>query len=134
MGPRNVYKDMLDNVVSPITCVSMNHQNQLEQIANGAMFATVPRSCPFGSRSGPWEDAAPPNLRRATTPSSFERHPGSATTCHRAPSRPIVCPTLGRPCRPHSWPSSIRAPRTTTLVSRRSRCEMHARWETKANR
>jgi hypothetical protein len=31
---------MLDNVVSPITCVSMNHQNQLEQMANGAMFAT----------------------------------------------------------------------------------------------
>jgi hypothetical protein len=41
MGPRNAYKDMLDNVVSPITCVSMNHQNQLEQMANGAMFATV---------------------------------------------------------------------------------------------
>jgi hypothetical protein len=41
MGPRNAYKDMLDNVVSPITCVSMNHQNQLEQMANGAMFATI---------------------------------------------------------------------------------------------
>jgi hypothetical protein len=41
MGPRNAYKDMLDNEVSPITCVSMNHQNQLEQMANGAMFATV---------------------------------------------------------------------------------------------
>jgi hypothetical protein len=40
MGPRNAYKDMLDNVVSPITCVSMNPQNQLEQMANGAMFAT----------------------------------------------------------------------------------------------
>jgi hypothetical protein len=40
MGPRNAYKDMLDNVVSLITCVSMNHQNQLEQMANGAMFAT----------------------------------------------------------------------------------------------
>jgi hypothetical protein len=40
MGPRNAYKYMLDNVVSPITCVSMNHQNQLEQMANGAMFAT----------------------------------------------------------------------------------------------
>jgi hypothetical protein len=40
MGPRNAYKDMLDNVVSPIACVSMNHQNQLEQMANGAMFAT----------------------------------------------------------------------------------------------
>jgi hypothetical protein len=38
MGPRNDYKDMLDNVVSPITCVSMNHQNQLEQMANGAML------------------------------------------------------------------------------------------------
>jgi hypothetical protein len=40
MGPRNAYKDMLDNEVSLITCVSMNHQNQLEQMANGAMFAT----------------------------------------------------------------------------------------------
>jgi hypothetical protein len=39
MGPRNAYKDMLDNVVSPITCVSMIHQNQLEQMANGVMFA-----------------------------------------------------------------------------------------------
>jgi hypothetical protein len=40
MGPRNAYKDMLDKVVSPIACVNMNHQNQLEQMANGAMFAT----------------------------------------------------------------------------------------------
>jgi hypothetical protein len=40
MGPMNAYKDMLDNVVSPITCVSMNHQNQLKQMANRAMFAT----------------------------------------------------------------------------------------------
>jgi hypothetical protein len=40
MGPRNANKDMLDNVVNPVTCVSMNHQNQLEQMANGAMFAT----------------------------------------------------------------------------------------------
>jgi hypothetical protein len=44
MGPRNAYKDMLDNEVSPITCVSMNHQNQLEQMANGAMFATLRRA------------------------------------------------------------------------------------------
>jgi hypothetical protein len=36
----NAYKDMLDNVVSPITCVSMNHQNQLEQLAKGALYAT----------------------------------------------------------------------------------------------
>jgi hypothetical protein len=35
---------MLDNVVSPITCVSMNHQNQLEQIANKVMFATERKS------------------------------------------------------------------------------------------
>jgi hypothetical protein len=41
MGPMNAYKHMLDNVVSPITCVSMNHQNQLEQMANRAIFATV---------------------------------------------------------------------------------------------
>jgi hypothetical protein len=39
MRPMNAYKDMRDNVVSPITCVSMNHQNQLKQMANGAMFA-----------------------------------------------------------------------------------------------
>jgi hypothetical protein len=39
-GTYDAYKDMLDNVVSPITCLSMNHQNQLEQMANGAMFAT----------------------------------------------------------------------------------------------
>jgi hypothetical protein len=44
MRPRNAYKDMLDNVVSHITCVSMNHQNQLEQMANGAMFATFSSS------------------------------------------------------------------------------------------
>jgi hypothetical protein len=44
MGHRNAYKDILDNVVSPITCVSMNHQNQLQQMANGAMFATVLRN------------------------------------------------------------------------------------------
>jgi hypothetical protein len=42
MGPRNTNKDMLDKVVSHIACVNMNHQNQLEQMANGAMFATVP--------------------------------------------------------------------------------------------
>jgi hypothetical protein len=41
MGPRNAYKDMLDKVVSPIACVNINHQNQLEQMANGAMFATI---------------------------------------------------------------------------------------------
>jgi hypothetical protein len=41
MGPRNAYKDMPDNVVSRIAWVSMNHQNQLEQMANGAMFATI---------------------------------------------------------------------------------------------
>jgi hypothetical protein len=44
MGPMNAYKDMLDNAVSPITCVSMNHQNQLEQMANGAMFAAILKS------------------------------------------------------------------------------------------
>jgi hypothetical protein len=41
IGPRYVYKDMLDDLVSLIICVSMNHQNQLEQMANGVMFATV---------------------------------------------------------------------------------------------
>jgi hypothetical protein len=42
MGPRNAYEDILDKLVSPIACVNMNHQNQLEQMANGAMFATLP--------------------------------------------------------------------------------------------
>jgi hypothetical protein len=42
MGLRNAYKDILENVVSTITCVSMNHQNQLEQMANEAMFTTKP--------------------------------------------------------------------------------------------
>jgi hypothetical protein len=41
MGPKNAYKDMRDNIVSPITCANMNHQNQLEQMANEAMFATI---------------------------------------------------------------------------------------------
>jgi hypothetical protein len=41
MGPRNAYKDMLDKVVRPIACVSMNHQNQLEQMANWVMFSTI---------------------------------------------------------------------------------------------
>jgi hypothetical protein len=27
LGPRNVYKDMLNNIVSPIDHVVMNHQN-----------------------------------------------------------------------------------------------------------
>jgi hypothetical protein len=29
LGPRNVYKDMLNNMVSPIDHVVMNHQNQI---------------------------------------------------------------------------------------------------------
>jgi hypothetical protein len=41
MGPRIAYKDMLDNVVRPINCVIINHQNQLEQMSTGAMFATL---------------------------------------------------------------------------------------------
>jgi hypothetical protein len=40
MGPKNAYKDMLDNVVSLITG-RMNHQTQLGQMANGTMFATT---------------------------------------------------------------------------------------------
>jgi hypothetical protein len=32
---------MLDKVFRSIACVNMNHQNQLEQMANGAMFATI---------------------------------------------------------------------------------------------
>jgi hypothetical protein len=41
MGSINAYKDMLDKVVSPIACVNMNHQNQLEQMANEVMLATA---------------------------------------------------------------------------------------------
>jgi hypothetical protein len=52
MEPRNAYKDMLDNVVCPISCVSMNHQNQLEQMANGAMFATPSVGFCLGERLG----------------------------------------------------------------------------------
>jgi hypothetical protein len=51
MGPRNAYKDMLNKVVSPIVCVNMNHQNQLEQMANGAMFATDQTTIGARSRS-----------------------------------------------------------------------------------
>jgi hypothetical protein len=32
---------MLNNVVNPIACVRMNHQNQLKHMKNGAMFATI---------------------------------------------------------------------------------------------
>jgi hypothetical protein len=41
MGPRNAYKDMLDNTVSPIDHVVINHQIKLEQMAYQAMFATI---------------------------------------------------------------------------------------------
>jgi hypothetical protein len=30
LGPRNVYKDMINNIVSPIDHVVMNHQNQTQ--------------------------------------------------------------------------------------------------------
>jgi hypothetical protein len=36
MELKNAYKGMLDNTVSPIACVSMNHQNQLEQMTMGS--------------------------------------------------------------------------------------------------
>jgi hypothetical protein len=43
MGPRYVYKDMLDNLVSHTACVSMNHQNQLKQKAKwGHVRYTLP--------------------------------------------------------------------------------------------
>jgi hypothetical protein len=34
-------------VVSPITCFSMNHQNQLKQMTNRAMFATCGQDCVY---------------------------------------------------------------------------------------
>jgi hypothetical protein len=40
MGPRNVYNDMLNNIVSLIHHVVMNHQIILELMAYEAMFAT----------------------------------------------------------------------------------------------
>jgi hypothetical protein len=64
MGPRNAYKDMLDKVVSPIACVNMNHQNQLEQMANGAMFDAIHRRC-VGS-SGAEDPAAKTSLVAST--------------------------------------------------------------------
>jgi hypothetical protein len=42
---------MLDNVVSPITCVSMNHQNQLEQMTNDCHVRySQPKDGLFGCR------------------------------------------------------------------------------------
>jgi hypothetical protein len=49
MGRRNAYTDMLDNMVSPITCVSMNHQNQLEQMANEASLHKSPATAEFST-------------------------------------------------------------------------------------
>jgi hypothetical protein len=43
MGPRNAYKDMLNNMVSPIDHVVINHQIKLEEMTYEAMFAkTIP--------------------------------------------------------------------------------------------
>jgi hypothetical protein len=41
LGPRNVYKDMLNNMVSSIDHAVKNHQIKLELIAYVAMFATM---------------------------------------------------------------------------------------------
>jgi hypothetical protein len=41
MGPRNAYKDMLNNMVSLIDHVVINHQNQTQTNGIEAMFATV---------------------------------------------------------------------------------------------
>jgi hypothetical protein len=49
LGPRNVYKDMLNNMVSPIDHVVMTHQNQI-RIANGAMFTTEEKPLNFSSQ------------------------------------------------------------------------------------
>jgi hypothetical protein len=51
-------------VVSPIACVNMNHQNQLEQMANGAMFDAIHRRC-VGS-SGAEDPAAKTSLVAST--------------------------------------------------------------------
>jgi hypothetical protein len=39
LGPRNVYKDILNNMVSPIDHVVMNHQNHTRTMTYEAMFA-----------------------------------------------------------------------------------------------
>jgi hypothetical protein len=49
LTPRNAYTNMLDNMVSPITCVSMNHQNQLEQMANEASLHKSPATAEFST-------------------------------------------------------------------------------------
>jgi hypothetical protein len=41
LGPRSVYKDMLNNMVSPIDHVVMNHQNQTRTNGTWAMFPTI---------------------------------------------------------------------------------------------
>jgi hypothetical protein len=41
LEPKNVYKDMLNNMVSPNDHVVMNHQIKLKLMAYGAMFATI---------------------------------------------------------------------------------------------
>jgi hypothetical protein len=66
MGPRNPYKDMLENVISPIACVSMNRQNKLKQMANETMFATrtLPRLTRT-NRSVLWQDDG--SKRRASS-------------------------------------------------------------------
>jgi hypothetical protein len=41
LGPRNVYKDMLNKMVSPIDHVVMNHRNQTRTNGYEVMFATI---------------------------------------------------------------------------------------------
>jgi hypothetical protein len=68
MRPRDAYKDMSDNVVSPITFVTMNHQNQLEQMANRVMFATI---CPIYSWLSGKEYLLAHQINTTPTPKGF---------------------------------------------------------------
>jgi hypothetical protein len=71
LGLRNSYKDMLDNEVSPITCVSMNHQNQLEQMAKWRhvryMFAIPQTTTPQAAVTSSFLDQL-----QMTTPTSSQ--------------------------------------------------------------
>jgi hypothetical protein len=56
LGPRNVYKDMLNNMVSPIDHVVMNHQNQSRTNQTPSLLLTTDAAAPTPSpRSWCWE-------------------------------------------------------------------------------
>jgi hypothetical protein len=84
---------MLDNVVSPITCISMNHQNQLEQMENGVMFATKVKWTNLPESTATWEDY---NVKRA----NFQMHwlGDKQGGSHRPPTEEVCVPSLKNTC------------------------------------